>query len=149
MPPVLPLATLCGLLCLAPMLVAAAPSHVARCSLPQSIDGRRFTNTTDPHYRPDNPNAGRTVRVDFGAGRYLLSVLGTRTRHPGRFSYRRLAPTIGVIDMQEDYEGGESHYQLVLTCLDDHQGLFVFTQFAGPMAPARRQNGGRWTLQPR
>lgn len=119
------------------------------CSLPGNLEGRRFTNLTDPHYRPDNPHAGRMVRVDFSAGRYLLTVLGTRLRVQGAYRYARLAPNIAVVDMQEAFEGGDTRYQLLLTCLTDHEGHFVYTQFEGPVAPRRRQNGGRWTLQPR
>lgn len=132
-------------------LLAPPPAHAAPpgCSLPGRLDGRRFTNLTDPYYRPDNPNAGRMVRVDFSANRYLLTVLGTRLRVQGTYRYARLAPNIAVVDMEEAFEGGDTRYQLVLTCLTDHEGHFIYTQSEGPVPPQRRQNSGRWTLQPR
>lgn len=138
----------CALL-LAASGAAAAPAASPGCSLPDSIQGRRFTNLSDPEWRPDNPHAGRMVRVDFSADRYLLSVLGTRRRHEGTYRYRRVLPHIAVIDMHESFDSGDSRYQLLLACRSDLQGRFVFTQFDGPVAPTRRQNGGTWTLQPR
>ena len=128
-----------------PPASAATPA----CTLPETLANRRFTNLTEPHHRPDNPHAGRMVRVDFTGTRYLLTVLGTRHRVQGGYRYARLAPNIAMIDMDEAFEGGDSHYQLVLSCLTDHEGQFIFTQFDGPVAPRRRQNTGRWTLQPR
>ena len=136
-------------LLLAAGLMPSAHAADPGCSLPAHIDGRRFTNLSDPTWRPDNPNAGRMVRVDFAGGRYLLSVLGTRLRFQGSYAYRRIADNIAVIDMHEAFEAADSHYQLLLTCQSDLQGRFVFTQFDGPIAPRRRQNGGTWTLQPR
>lgn len=132
-------------------MTATCASHATEpgCVMPEAIEGRRFTNLSDPAWHPDNPHAGRMVRVDFSGARYLLSVLGTRQRHHGSYTYRRLAPTIGVIDMHEAFEAGDSQYQLVLSCLTDLEGRFVFTQSSGPVAPQRRQNGGTWTLQPR
>lgn len=119
------------------------------CRLPEHVDGRRFTNLSDPIWAPDNPNAGRMVRVDFSGNRYLLSVLGTRLRVHGSYTYRRIADNMAVIDMYEAFQAGDSHYQLMLSCHTDLQGRFVFTQFDGPIEPRRRQNGGTWTLQPR
>lgn len=119
------------------------------CRLPEHLDGRRFTNLSDPTWRPDNPNAGRMVRVDFSGNRYPLSVLGTRLRFHGSYAYRRIADNMAVIDMHEAFEAGDSHYQLMLSCHTDLQGRFIFTQFDGPIEPRRRQNGGTWTLQPR
>jgi hypothetical protein len=142
----------CLLLLAAGLLPAAhAAPYTAEpgCRLPDHIDGRRFTNRSDPTWRPDNPNAGRMVRVDFSGNRYLLSVLGTRLRFHGSYAYRRMADNIAVIDMHEAFEAGDSHYQLLLSCRTDLQGRFVFTQFDGPIEPRRRQNSGTWTLQPR
>lgn len=132
-------------------LIAAFASHAVEpgCVMPKEIEGRRFTNLSDAAWRPDNPHAGRMVRVDFSGGRYLLSVLGSRQRHHGSYTYTRLAPTISVIDMHEAFEAGDSRYQLVLICLTPLKGRFVFTQSSGPVVPEHRQNGGIWTLQPR
>lgn len=135
--------------CLLVHAAVAAPPQPPGCSMPSSIDSRRLTNLTDPLWRPDNPNAGRMVRVDFSGGHYLLTVLGTRLRYQGTYHYQRIAANIAAIDMHEAFEAGDSHYQLLLTCQTDLQGRFVFTQFDGPLPPKRRQNGGTWTLQPR
>ncbi len=118
------------------------------CQMPASLDGRTFLNTTDPLPSEDNPHAGRKVRVDFASLQYVLEVIDSPVRAEGYYRYRQLAPHIGMISFREDYLGGTSVYQLLLTCLTDHEGRFVFTQFDGPIPPARRQNGGRWTLQP-
>lgn len=67
--------------CLLVHAAVAAPPQPPGCSMPSSIDSRRLTNLTDPLWRPDNPNAGRMVRVDFSGGHYLLTVLGTRLRY--------------------------------------------------------------------
>lgn len=132
---------LAALLC--PALAAASP-----CTLPALLDGRQFTNLSDPLYAPDNPNAGRMVQVNFSGDRYLLQVLGTPLAVAGTYRYQRLAPHVGEVRMTEAYPGGTSRYTLLLTCLTDQQGQFVFTQHDGPVEPRQRQNGGRWTLQP-
>ncbi len=118
------------------------------CRVPERLDGRTFLNVTDPLPAADNPHAGRTVRVDFDSLQYVLEVIDSPVRADGYYRYQQLAPHIGKITFQENYQGDTSLYQLLLTCLTDHEGRFIFTQFDGPIPPARRQNGGRWTLQP-
>lgn len=134
-----------ALLCLS--LLPAAAHAAPACSLPASLDARQFTNLSDPHYRPDNPHAGRMVQVDFGADQYTLAVLGTPIRVPGQYRYQRHAPHLAEIHLREAYPGGTADYTLLLTCLTDSEGMFVYTQHAGPIGAARRQNSGRWTLR--
>ena len=130
-----------ALLC--PVLASAAD-----CRLPTTLDQRQFTNLSDPLYLPDNPNAGRMVQVSFAAGAYTLDVLGTDIRIGGSYRYTRVAPHIAEIEMSEAHPAGPARYTLLLTCLTDHQGRFIYTQHDGPLAPRQRQNSGRWTLQP-
>jgi hypothetical protein len=118
------------------------------CTLPATLDARQFINISDPLYRPDNPNAGRMVQVNFAADQYVLEILGTPIHVQGAYRYQRYAPHLGEIRMREAFPGGTAAYTLLLTCLTDSEGMFVFTQHAGPIAPARRQNSGRWTLTP-
>lgn len=134
------LALLATLLC--PALAAAS------CTLPATLDQRQFINLSDPLYAPDNPNAGRMVKVSFAGTQYVLDILGTALRIGGSYRYQRLAPHIAEIQMTESHPAGPVHYTLLLTCLSDHQGRFIYTQHDGPIAPRQRQNSGRWTLQP-
>ncbi|QNA95783.1 hypothetical protein G4G30_09825 [Stenotrophomonas maltophilia] len=131
---------LAALLC--PALAAA------NCTLPATQDQRQFINLSDPLYAPDNPNAGRMVRVTVAGNHYVLDILGTDLRIGGSYRYQRLAPHIAEIQMTESHPAGPVHYTLLLTCLSDHQGRFIYTQHDGPIAPRQRQNSGRWTLQP-
>ncbi|MCF7752692.1 hypothetical protein KQ945_18175 [Bacillus subtilis subsp. subtilis] len=128
-------------------LLPAAADAMPACSLPASLDARQFTNLSDPLYRPDNPHAGRMVQVHFAADHYVLDILGTPIRVQGHYRYQRHAPHIGEIQMRESFPGGTADYTLLLTCLTDSDGTFVYTQHAGPIGPARRQNSGRWTLR--
>ncbi len=50
--------------------------------------------------------------------------------------------------MAESHPTGPARYTLLLTCLSDHQGRFIYTQHDGPLLPRQRQNSGHWTLQP-
>lgn len=129
-------------------LLFPALATAADCTLPATLDQRQFTNLSDPLYQPDNPNAGRMVQVSFGPAAYTLDVLGTGMRIGGNYRYRRLAPHIAEIQMSEAHPAGAARYTLLLTCLTDHQGRFIYTQHDGPIAPRQRQNSGRWTLQP-
>ncbi|HDS1215439.1 TPA: hypothetical protein QEL30_000436 [Stenotrophomonas maltophilia] len=131
---------LAALLC--PALAAA------NCTLPTTLDQRQFINLSDPLYASDNPNAGRMVQVSFAGSQYVLDILGTDLRIGGSYRYQRLAPHIAEIQMTEAYPAGSAHYTLLLTCLSDLQGRFIYTQHDGPIAPRQRQNSGRWTLQP-
>ncbi len=84
-----------------------------------------------------------------GAGtRYTLDILGTDLRINGSYSYQRLARHIAEVQMVEDHPAGTARYTLLLACLGDHQGRFIYTQHDGPITPRQRQNSGRWTLQP-
>lgn len=134
------LVLLATLLC--PALAAAS------CTLPATLDQRQFINLSDPLYASDNPNAGRMVQVSFAGSQYVLDILGTALRIGGSYRYQRLAPHIAEIQMTESHPAGPVHYTLLLTCLSDHQGRFIYTQHDGPIAPRQRQNSGRWTLQP-
>lgn len=131
-------------LALLPTTSLATPA----CTLPTTLDARQFINISDPLYRPDNPNAGRMVQVNFAADQYVLEILGTPIRVQGTYRYQRHALHLGEIRMREAFPGGTAAYTLLLTCLTDSEGMFVFTQHTGPIAPARRQNSGRWTLTP-
>lgn len=131
-------------LALLPGTALATPA----CTLPATLDARQFTNVSDPLYRPDNPNAGRMVQVNFAASQYVLDILGTPVSVQGTYHYQRHAPHIGEIQMREAFPGGTAAYTLLLTCLTNGEGMFVFTQQSGPIAPAHRQNSGRWTLKP-
>ncbi|PTA72653.1 MULTISPECIES: hypothetical protein [unclassified Stenotrophomonas] len=135
------LTLLTALLC--PALAAAAD-----CTLPTTLDQRQFTNLSDPLYAPDNPNAGRMVQVSFAGNQYVLDILGTDLRIGGSYRYQRLAPHIAEIRMSESHPAGAAHYTLLLTCLSDRQGRFIYTQHDGPITPRQRQNSGRWTLHP-
>lgn len=135
------LSLLAALLC--PILANAAD-----CALPATLDQRQFTNLSDPLYAPDNPNAGRMVQVSFAGNLYVLDILGTDIRIGGSYRYQRLAPHIAEIEMTEAHPAGPARYTLLLTCLSNHQGRFIYTQHDGPLAPRQRQNSGRWTLQP-
>ncbi len=129
-------------------LLCPALASAADCSLPTTLDHRQFTNLSDPLYLPDNPNAGRMVQVSFGASGYTLDLLGTDLQLHGIYRYKRLAPHTAEIEMTEAHPAGAARYTLLLTCLADHQGRFIYTQHDGPLAPRQRQNSGRWTLQP-
>jgi len=129
-------------------LLCPALATAATCTLPTTLDQRQFTNLSDPLYAPDNPNAGRMVQVSFAGNQYVLEILGTGLRIGGSYHYQRLAPHIAEIRMTEDHPAGPGHYTLLLTCLSDQQGRFIYTQHDGPIAPRQRQNSGRWTLQP-
>lgn len=129
-------------------LLCPALATAATCTLPTTLDQRQFTNLSDPLYAPDNPNAGRMVLVSFAGNQYALDILGTGLRIGGSYRYQRLAPHIAEIRMTEDHPAGPAHYTLLLTCLSDQQGRFIYTQHDGPIAPRQRQNSGRWTLQP-
>ncbi|KAF1017211.1 MAG: hypothetical protein GAK31_00470 [Stenotrophomonas maltophilia] len=113
---------LAALLSPVPAIASSAP-----CTLPALLDGRQFINLSDPLYHPGNPNAGRMVQVNFSGDRYLLQVLGTPLAVAGTYRYQRLAPHVGEVRMTEAYPGGTSRYTLLLTCLTDQQGQFVFT----------------------
>lgn len=130
-----------ALLC--PVLASAAD-----CSLPVTLDHRQFTNLSDPLYAPDNPNAGRMVQVSFASNQYVLDILGTGLRLGGSYRYQRLARHVAEIEMAENHPTGPARYTLLLTCLSDHQGRFIYTQHDGPLLPRQRQNSGHWTLQP-
>lgn len=117
------------------------------CTLPATLDARQFINLSDPLHRPDNPNAGPMVQVNFAADHYVLDILGTAVHVQGSYRYQRHAPHLGDIRMREAFPGGTTASTLLLTCLTDNEGMFVLTQHAGPIAPAR-QNSGRWTLTP-
>lgn len=132
------------LLALLPTTSLATPA----CTLPTTLDARQLINISDPLYRPDNPNAGRMVQVNFADDQYVLEILGTPIQVQGTYRYQRHAPHLGEIRMREAFPGGAAAYTLLLNCLTDSEGMFVFTQHAGPIAPARRQNSGRWTLTP-
>jgi hypothetical protein len=129
-------------------LLCPALAAASNCTLPSTLDQRQFTNLSDPLYAPDNPNAGRMVQVSFAGSQYVLDILGTDLRIAGSYRYQRLAPHIAEIQMTEAHPGGPAHYTLLLTCLSDHQGRFIYTQHDGPIAPRQRQNSGHWTLQP-
>lgn len=129
-------------------LLFPALATAADCALPTTLDQRQFTNLSDPLYQPDNPNAGRMVQVSFGSNQYVLHILGTDLRIGGSYRYQQLAPHIAEIQMTEAHPAGPARYTLLLTCLTDHQGRFIYTQQDGPIAPRQRQNSGRWTLQP-
>ena len=129
-------------------LSCPALATAADCTLPATLEQRRFTNLSDPLYAPDNPNAGRMVQVSFAGTRYTLDILGTDLRINGSYSYQRLARHIAEVQMVEDHPAGTARYTLLLACLGDHQGRFIYTQHDGPIAPRQRQNSGRWTLQP-
>ena len=129
-------------------LLFPALATAADCALPTTLDQQQFTNLSDPLYQPDNPNAGRMVQVSFGSNQYVLHILGTDLRIGGSYHYQQLAPHIAEIQMVEAHPAGNARYTLLLTCLTDSEGMFVFTQHAGPIPPARRQNSGRWTLTP-
>ncbi|XMM86492.1 hypothetical protein WG628_09175 [Stenotrophomonas maltophilia] len=127
-------------------LLFPAVATAADCSLPTTLDQRRFTNLSDPLYAPDNPNAGRMVQLSFASNQYRLDILGTDLRIGGSYRYQRLAPHIAEIQMTEAHPAGPAHYTLLLSCQTDHQGRFIYTQHDGPIAPRQRQNSGRWTL---
>ncbi|AWH53441.1 hypothetical protein C1924_09750 [Stenotrophomonas sp. ESTM1D_MKCIP4_1] len=129
-------------------LLCPALAMAADCTLPVTLDRRQFTNLSDPLYASDNPNAGRMVQVSFGAAAYTLDVLGTGIRIGGNYRYRRLAPHIAEVEMSEAHPAGPARYTLLLSCLTDRQGRFIYTQHDGPLAPRQRQNSGHWTLQP-
>ncbi|MGE6332295.1 hypothetical protein [Stenotrophomonas sp. NPDC077659] len=129
-------------------LLSPGMAGAADCALPATLDQRRFINLSDPLYAADNPNAGRMVHVSFGHTAYTLDVLGTDVRIGGNYRYRRLAPHVAEIQMSEAHSAGPARYSLLLTCLTDSQGRFIYTQHDGPIAPRQRQNSGRWTLQP-
>lgn len=130
------------------VLLCPALATAANCTLPATLDQRQFTNLGDPLYAPDNPNAGRMVRLSFAGSQYVLDILGTDLRIAGSYRYQRLAPHIGEIQMTESRPAGPANYTLLLTCQSNHQGRFIYTQHDGPIAPRQRQNPGRWTLQP-
>ncbi|HEL2960892.1 TPA: hypothetical protein UL931_004185 [Stenotrophomonas maltophilia] len=129
-------------------LLCPALATAANCSLPTTLDQRQFTNLSDPLYSPDNPNAGRMVQVSFAGSQYVLDILGTDLPIGGSYHYQRLTLHTAEIQMTEAHPAGPTHYTLLLTCLSDHQGRFIYTQHDGPIAPRQRQNSGRWTLQP-
>ncbi|WP_164075641.1 hypothetical protein [Stenotrophomonas maltophilia] len=129
-------------------LLCPGLASAADCSLPTTLDHRQFTNLSDPLYAPDNPNAGRMVQVSFDGNQYVLDILGTGLRIGGIYRYTRLAPHTAEIEMTEAHPAGAARYTLLLTCLTDDQGRFIYTQHDGPLAPRQRQNSGRWTLQP-
>jgi len=136
-------AALCGLaFCAAAATAAAEPA----CRLPKILAGRQMSNISDPLYRPDNPHAGRLAIVDFAAGTYRLRVAGSGREIQGTYGYRLLDRHIAEVALVEAFDHRTSHYRLLLTCLDDHGGRFVFTQDDGPVAPRQRQNGGVWSL---
>ncbi len=129
-------------------LLFPALAAASSCVLPSQLDQHQFTNLSDPLYQPDNPNAGRMVQVSFVGNQYVLDILGTDLRIDGSYRYQRLAPHIAEIQMTEAHPAGPARYTLLLTCLTDRQGRFIYTQHDGPIAPRQRQNSGRWTLQP-
>lgn len=129
-------------------LFASTGAVAATCNLPSDLNERQFVNISDPLYQPDNPNAGRMVRVAFDRKGYVLEVLGTNVSIQGTYDYRLLDQGTGVIDMEEAHPQGSASYSLLMRCLTDRQGMFIFTQQDGPIAPAQRQNSGRWTLVP-
>ncbi|GEM_PF-259597 len=114
------------------------------CQLSPRLAGQRFVNVSDSAWRPDNPNAGRVVEVGFEATRYQLKVLGTHHVYAGTYRARRLLDNVVAVDMHETHPLGPVHYQLLLSCLAPSQGRFIYTQFNGPILPARRQNTGQW-----
>jgi len=114
------------------------------CQFSPRLAGQRFINVSDAAWRPDNPNAGRVVEVSFEATRYQLKVLGTGNVYDGTYRAQRLLDNVMAVDMRETHPLGPVHYQLLLSCLTPSQGRFVYTQFNGPILPARRQNTGQW-----
>lgn len=128
------------------ILVALSSQTTANCDVPDSLVNQAMINVADPHYSPNNPNAGNLLRLNLAEGHYQLDVLGTDVVSTGDYVYRKYANGLGQLVMQEAYQGEPVHYTLTLVCETGQRGTFVFSQQSGPIKPDVRQNTGRYTL---
>lgn len=119
----------------------------AACSVPETLAGKTFINKTDPAWSPQNPNADSMLRLEFHARDYISHFLKTGGEAKGTYYYRRLSPTVGMIEAQENFAGETTEFTLTLVCLNAVSGTFVFSQEKGAIKPDVRQNTGIYTIQ--
>lgn len=120
---------------------------LAQCDVPAKVADRVFINTVAENYSPQNPNAGRVVRLELGDSNYRLHILGSGQVVDGVYHYARLAKNVGQLSMREQFGGEITGYTITLVCLTPLAGTFVYTQTQGAIKPDVRQNTGRYTLQ--
>jgi hypothetical protein len=130
------------------LLAAGAFSTMALadCKAPSALEGKTFVNKTSSDYSPLNPNADAILLLKFEKDRYTTYFLRNGTQASGSYTYRLLAPTIGLMESREDFGGQVTDFKLTLVCLNDVSGTFVFNQEKGAIKPDVRQNTGIYTI---
>jgi hypothetical protein len=118
----------------------------AECQVPKNLNGLTFINAVDPLYSPQNPNADTLLKLVFTQDKYTSHFLKTDTEVFGNYTYRMLAPQVGLMEAKEQFGQQLTQFRLTLVCLNNHSGTFVFNQEHGAIKPDIRQNTGTYTI---
>lgn len=93
-----------------------------------------------------NPNASFSYIMHFGDDSYIYQVNNSDTIVKGDYSFSTFQD-VAIIDAKEIFNGTSTHYKMILSPeLEKDFGLYIYSQYKGPVGENSRQNIGRFTI---
>ena len=136
------LITLFGLL----SFTAVADSELM-CHVPDSLNGKELILSVDEEYSFNSPEVIGLMQFSFDMDSFVNYVIQENYFFPGKYTYQRFYKDLGVISVVEVVGDMLSKYQVLLVCISDIQGYFIYNLEYGERMPNVKHDTGFYILR--
>lgn len=125
----------------------ALPLASSACSVPKQLSGKKLVFAIDEEYSNYTPEVIGLMQLTFDKETFVNYVIQSNYFFPGKYTYRLIEPDLAMITLTEVIGNLVSKYQLLLVCISDIEGYFVYHLEYGERLPNVKHNTGYYVLR--
>ncbi|MCL1123091.1 hypothetical protein [Shewanella surugensis] len=117
------------------------------CSVPQSLNTKMILFSVDEEYSLYSPEVIGLIEFHFKEKSFINNVIQSQYVFPGNYDYQVIDKDLAIISIKEVVGNLVSKYQILLVCISDIQGYFIYSLEHGERMPNVHRDTGLYILR--
>ncbi|WP_299002633.1 hypothetical protein [uncultured Shewanella sp.] len=125
----------------------ALPLTSPSCTVPEQLPKKKLVLAIDEEYSAYTPEVIGLMQLTFDKETFVNYVIQNNYFFPGKYTYQVIHPDLAIVTLTEVVGALVSKYQLLLVCISDIEGYFVYHLEYGERLPRMEHNTGFYVLR--
>ncbi len=117
------------------------------CHVPDALNGKDLILSVDEEYSFNSPEVIGLMQYSFDINSFVNYIIQDNYIFPGKYTYQRIDSDLGLISVFEVMGDMISKYQILLVCISDIQGYFIYSLEYGERMPNVKHDTGFYILR--
>lgn len=117
------------------------------CSVPSSLNTKTILFSVDEEYSLYSPEVIGLMALSFKEKSFINNVIQSQYFFPGNYHYQIIDKDLAIISVEEVVGDLVSKYQILLVCISDIQGYFIYSLEHGERMPNVQHDTGLYIFK--